>query len=185
MNIQKAEFTFSHENLAKAEKILGKYPVEKKFSAIMPLLTLAQKQNGGFLNKECIDYLASYLNVPPMAFYEVANFYSMYTFQPVGKYHFQFCKSVVCMIQSSEDLYNYCKKITNTEHNSVSADGLFSVTYVECLGACVNAVAIKINDEFYENINQKTLLKLVESLKKGEPIKQVNVVQKSAIFNKG
>ncbi len=169
----KQEFAFSKENNKIAQDIIKKYPEDRRFSAIMPLLTLAQKQNGGYLVDEIIFYLANYLHVSEMSFYEVAKFYSMYKFSKVGKYHIQICKSVVCFVLGSLNLYEFCKQITGTLENDVSEDGLFSVSKVECLGACVNSVAIKINDYFYEDVTEEKLIYLVEHLKAGKPLEKI------------
>lgn len=158
---------FSQDNLIVAEKILNRYDPKHRFSAIMPLLTLIQRQNGGYLDDTCIQCVADYLMVSYMMVYEVANFYSMYNLQPVGKYLIQMCSSIVCFIKDFENLYHFCKEITGTLDCYISADGLFSVKKVECLGACVGALAIRINDVYIEDVTKDKLLYIVKSLKKG------------------
>ncbi len=182
MTKQQNEFVFSKENLEQAKIILEKYPSQNRFSAIMPLLTLAQKQNGGYLTTQIIDYLASYLKVSTMALYEVANFYSMYNLNPVGEYVIQVCNSIVCMVKGSQEIYDLCKKLTKTEGIEVSPDNLFSVKKVECLGACVNAPAIKVNDVFVENINSDKLTQLVNDLKNKKILNGSSVVQKTLLL---
>jgi NADH-quinone oxidoreductase subunit E len=177
-------FVFSEENLKIAGDIIKKYPSQNRFSAIMPLLTLAQKQNSGYLTPEVFEYLAKFLNVSTMAFYEVANFYSMYHLNPVGKYVIYVCNSIMCMVKGSEDVYNLCKKLTKSEGMDVSADNLFSVKKVECLGACVNAPAVKINDIFVEDVNDRVMIDTIESLKQTDEIPVVLNVRKSNLIDK-
>lgn len=174
-------FVFSKENNKIAQDTLKKYPEDKRFSAIMPTLTLAQKQNGGFLTEEVIAYVAQYLHVSVMAVAEVASFYSMYNLKPVGKYLIQTCNSVVCCMKGSDDLHAYAKEITGTTEQDVSKDGLFSVKKVECLGACSNAIAIKINDTFVEEVTKEDLLKQVEDLKAGKPLIEKFIIRKTLI----
>ncbi|MFL1781072.1 NADH-quinone oxidoreductase subunit E [Candidatus Hepatincolaceae symbiont of Richtersius coronifer] len=166
-------FKFSLANEKLAQEILKKYPINERFSALMPLLSLAQKQNGGFLNEFVMQYVAKYLDITKMAVYEVAAFYSMYHLKPVGKYHIQVCNSVVCFVCGSEDLYQQCKEISQTFEEDISPDGLFSVGKVECLGACVNAPAIKVNYLFYEDVSAKGLTGLISRLKKGETLENI------------
>lgn len=163
-------FVFSEENNKIAQNTLKKYPEDKRFSAIMPTLTLAQNQNGGFLTEDVIVYVAGYLHVSVMSVAEVASFYSMYNLKPVGKYLIQTCNSVVCCMKGSQDLHQYAKEITETTKSDVSKDGLFSVKKVECLGACSNAIAIKINDTFIEEVTKESLLQQVKDLKLGKPL---------------
>ncbi|MDR0484080.1 MAG: NAD(P)H-dependent oxidoreductase subunit E [Alphaproteobacteria bacterium] len=176
-----AEFSFSEENKKLAQDILKKYPESKRFSAIMPLLTMAQNQNGGFLTEEVIDHVAKYLGVATMSVAEVANFYSMYNLNPVGKYLIQTCNSVVCCMKGSDELHKYAKEITGTLNSNVSADGLFSVKKVECLGACSNAIAVKINDTFVEEVTKESLAKQVADLKNGLPLEEKFIVRKSLL----
>lgn len=171
-------FCFNANNLEKAKEIVSKYPPQNRFSAIMPLLTLAQDQNGGYLNKHVITYLANYLQVSEMAFFEVANFYHMYQLKPVGKYHISFCNSVVCFLKNGNDLFNYIKEITGLQTASVSADGLFSIQSVGCLGVCVGAPAIKINNFYYEDLTKDKLLTLINNLKAGKPLEELIIVKK-------
>jgi NADH-quinone oxidoreductase E subunit len=174
-------FIFNENNLKEAENNLSKYPKEQRFSAVMPLLTLAQKQNGGFLNKEIITYIAKYLNMSEVAVLEVANFYHMYQLKPVGKYHISFCNSIVCFIKNGSSLSKYLKSITGLEDKTVSNDGLFSMQSVGCLGVCVNAPAIKINDYYYEDLTEKSLLALVKDLKSGKELAEIPNIKKSLL----
>ncbi|MCL2567234.1 MAG: NAD(P)H-dependent oxidoreductase subunit E [Alphaproteobacteria bacterium] len=174
-------FSFSEENKKLAQDTLKKYPESKRFSAIMPLLTMAQNQNGGYLTENVIAYVADYLGVSVMSVAEVANFYSMYNLKPVGKYLIQTCNSVVCCMKGSDELYEHAKEITGTKNKDVSADGLFSVKKVECLGACSNAIAVKINDVFVEEATKASLAERVANLKQGLPLEEKFIVRKSLI----
>lgn len=176
-------FEFTQENKDLAADIIKKYPPTNRLSAVMPVLTLAQKQNQGYLTAEVMSYVAQYLTITEIAVYTVASFYSMYKLSPVGKYNVQVCNSVVCSIKGSDDLYRYCKHITNTTSQDISDDGLFSVQKVECLGACVNAIAVKINDIFYEDVTKEDIRKILEELKKGEPLEGTNNIKQSAMQN--
>ncbi len=179
-----AEFKFTVENVNLAKEIEAKYPKDRRFSAIMPLLTLAQKQNGGYLTQDIIVYLATYLNVSIMTIAEVANFYSMYNNEPVGKYLIQTCNSIVCCIKGSDKINAYVKELTGTLNQSISADGLFSVKKVECLGACVNAVVIKVNDVFVEDVDEEMLKNYINSIKYGVfPEEQTKVKKPCTIEN--
>lgn len=177
-------FVFSKENDKIVQDTIKKYPEDKRFSAIMPALTSAQKQNGGFLTDEVIKYVADYLQVSNIAVAEVANFYSMYNLKPVGKYLIQTCNSVVCCMKGSDELHNYAKEITGTISQDVSIDGLFSVKKVECLGACSNAIAIKINDTFVEDVTKENLFQQIEELKAGKPLIEKFNIRKTLIEDK-
>ena len=183
VNIGETRFSFTLSNDKLAKEIISKYPESQRFSAIMPLLTLAQKQNGGYLNDPIIQYLSTYLNVSAMSFYEVAKFYTMYKFNPVGKYHISFCKSVVCAVLDADDLYDHCKKITGVVGNEVSNDGLFSVQQVECLGTCVNAPVMTVNNLAYENLTKVSLSKIIDDIKKGLNMGSISIVQRSATYH--
>ncbi len=174
-------FVFTEENNKIAQDTIKKYPEDKRFSGIMPLLTMAQKQNGGFLTEETIVYVAEYLHVSVMSVLEVASFYSMYNLKPVGKYLIQTCNSVVCCMKGSDELNQYAKEITGTTDQNVSSDGLFSVKKVECLGACSNAIAIKINDVFVEEVTKEVLKEQIEKLKKGYLLEEKFIVRKTLI----
>ena len=170
---------FSENNLVKANKIVEMYP--HKASAIMPLLTLIQEQNSGYLDVATIDCVADFVGVAYMAVYEVASFYSMYNLRPVGKYLIQMCHSVVCYMSGFESLYQLCKELTGTLDSQVSKDGLFSVKKVECLGACVNAYVLKINDIFIEDVTKEKLISVIESLKNNQLLEEVVKVKRSLL----
>jgi NADH-quinone oxidoreductase E subunit len=164
-------FEFTKENLKEAHKIISKYPDERKKSAVMPLLDLSQRQNNNYISREVIEYVAQLLDMPEIKVYEVATFYSMYNLKPVGKFLLQICGTTPCMLRGSEDLIKFCKKRFDIDLNGTSTDGYFTLKEVECLGACVNAPVVQINDDYYEDLTVKSFEKVLEDLQKGVSIK--------------
>lgn len=167
---QPASFEFTPENMERAKAHIAKYPEGKQQSAIMPLLWLAQFQHG-WLPTAAIAYCAKLLGMPEIKAFEVASFYTMYHRRPVGKHHIQVCTTTPCMLRGSDELLSACKKHLHVEQDEVTADGEFSVTEVECLGACVNAPMVQINLDTFEDLTPDSLIALLEKLKKGEPVK--------------
>ena len=161
-------FQFSEENLNKAKKIIKKYPEKKQASALMPLLYLVQKQNENWIPLVAMKYLAKMLAIPYIQVYEVATFYSMYNLSPVGKYFVQVCTTTPCMIRGAEKLVDVCKNIISQNQNELSANKICSWMEVECLGACVNAPMIQINDDYYEDLDKEKTLKIIDQILKGE-----------------
>lgn len=170
-SMQPGNFRFSKENLLKAKKIIKMYPSNFKESSIMPLLSLAQGQNNGWLPKKAIEYVSEYIGVAEIKVLEIATFYSMYNLSPVGKYHIEVCTTTPCMLRGSDSMLNLCKKKLGIGLGEVSKDKNFSLGKVECLGACVNAPVVKINDDYYEDLNSQTLNKLIESISKDKKVK--------------
>ena len=168
---QPKEFKFSSENLLKLEDILKKYPEKKKKSAVMPLLYLAQKQNGNWIPLAAIKYIAKYLSMPYIAVYEVATFYTMYNLAPVGNHFIQVCTTTPCLLRGADKLVKICKEKISSNENQVSEDGNCSWMEVECLGACVNAPMIQINDDYYEDLDEKSTREILDSLIKNKPLK--------------
>ena len=158
-------FKFTEANKIKAEKEIDKYPKEGKQSAVMALLMIAQKQNNNYLSKEAIEYVANYLNMPVIKVVEVATFYTMYNMQPVGKYHVQICSNVVCHVKGAKNLIAALEKATGATVGCSSNDGLFTISKVECLGACANAPAVQINDDYFEDVTAEDINYIVEELK--------------------
>lgn len=169
--MQPGNFSFSKENLLKSKKIIKMYPSNFKESSIMPLLSLAQGQNNGWLPKKAIEYVSEYIGVAEIKVLEIATFYSMYNLSPVGKYHIEVCTTTPCMLRGSDSMLNLCKKKLGIGLGEVSKDKNFSLGKVECLGACVNAPVVKINDDYYEDLNSQTLNKLIESISKDKKVK--------------
>ena len=170
-SVQPNNFSFNTENLSKANKIIKMYPSNFKESSIMPLLSLAQSQNEGWLPKKAIEYVSEFISVPEIKILEIATFYSMYNLSPVGKYHIEVCTTTPCMLRGSDSMLNLCKKKLGIELGEVSKDKNFSLGKVECLGACVNAPVVKINDDYFEDLNSQTLNKLIETITKNKVVK--------------
>jgi NADH-quinone oxidoreductase subunit E len=163
---QPATFAFSPENLAWAQRVIAKYPPSRQASAVLPLLDRAQRQHRNWLPRAAMDYVAGLLDMAPIRVYEVATFYTMFNLEPVGKYHFQVCGTTPCMLRGAERLKDFCeRKIGPKGH--VSGSGKFSWVEVECLGACVNAPMIQINDYYYEDLTIETLEKIIDDFAAG------------------
>lgn len=165
MKQEKGEFSFNKENLKTARDIVAKYPKGRQKSAMLPLLDLAQKQNDGWLSIAVIEYVANYISEPFMRAYEVATFYTMYNIKPVGKYHIQVCGTTPCWLRGADDIMKSCEKHTKTRCGETSKDNMFTISEVECLGACVNAPVIQINDDYYEDLDSKKIGDIIKKLK--------------------
>ena len=148
-------FEFSSENENKIKDIINKYPVNKQASAVMPLLYLAQNQNDNWIPMVAIKKIAKILNMSYIKVYEVATFYSMFNLSPVGKFFIQVCTTTPCLIRGSGNIVNICKKKISTNQNELSKNNMASWTEVECLGACVNAPMMQINDDYFEDLDEK------------------------------
>jgi NADH-quinone oxidoreductase subunit E len=166
----KEVFTFNENNIAKAEEIIAKYPAGRQKSAMLPLLELAQRQNGGWLSTAAIECVATYLSEPFMRAYEVATFYTMFNLKPVGRYHIQLCGTTPCWLMGSDEIMKACQESAQTKCGETSDDNLFTISEVECLGACRNAPVIQINDDFYEDLTAKKVTEILESLRKKNKI---------------
>ena len=167
---QPASFSFTKENEAEIEKILAKYPEERKASAVMPLLDLAQRQHENWIPMKAIEEIANRLDMAEIRVLEVASFYTMYNLKPVGKYFLQACTTTPCMLSGSDDMMRCIKDRLNIESGQTSACGKFSLLEVECLGACVNAPILQVNDDFYEDLDYQTTGKLLDSLEADQPL---------------
>ncbi len=160
------EFSFNEVNLGKANEIIKKYPEGMQKSAILPLLDLAQRQHGGWLSTAVIEYVANLIAQPYIRVYEVATFYTMFNLKPIGKYHLQVCGTTPCWLRGSREIMQVCQQKTNTKCGTTSSDGLFTISEVECLGACINAPVIQVNDNFAEHLTVKKVVTLIDKLKK-------------------
>ncbi len=165
---QPADFEFSAENLAKARTIIAKYPDGRQQSALLPLLELAQRQNENWLPRAAMEYVSDLLEIPPIRAYEVASFYTMFNKAPVGRHFIQVCTTSPCWLCGSNDVLKAIKDKTGLSPGQNSADGAFSVIEVECLGACVNAPMVQINDDYFEDLDYQRMGGLIDSLSKGE-----------------
>ena len=167
---QPTSFAFSKESEAQIKKILAKYPKDRKASAVMPLLDLAQRQHDNWIPMKAIEEIAARLDMAEIRVLEVASFYTMYNLKPVGKFFLQACTTTPCMLRGSDDMMRCIKDRLNIESGETSACGNFSLLEVECLGACVNAPILQVNDDFYEDLDYETTGKLLDSLEAGEPL---------------
>tara|TARA_B110000914_G_scaffold189860_1_gene175522 strand:- start:228 stop:833 length:606 start_codon:yes stop_codon:yes gene_type:complete len=170
-DVQPENFTFSDQNLDIAKDILKKYPEKNKKSAVMPLLYLAQKQNQNWITLAAMKYIAKYLSMPYISVYEVATFYTMYNLSPVGKYFIQVCTTSPCLIRGADKLVKACKEKISSKENQISKNGNCSWVEVECLGACVSAPMLQINDDYYEDLDEKKTIEILDSLIKDNPLK--------------
>ncbi|WP_119678484.1 NADH-quinone oxidoreductase subunit NuoE [Indioceanicola profundi] len=161
-------FEFTPENLELANRIIAKYPPGRQQSAVMPLLDLAQRQNGKWLSTVAIDYVADMLGMPRIRAHEVATFYTMYNLKPVGKHFVQVCTTTPCWLRGSDDIVHACEKKLGVRLGETTPDGQFTVIEVECLGACVNAPMVQINDDYYEDLTPETMEKVLDALARGE-----------------
>tara|TARA_B100000953_G_scaffold58900_1_gene46626 strand:- start:1535 stop:2143 length:609 start_codon:yes stop_codon:yes gene_type:complete len=157
-------FKFSEENLNKAKKIISKYPTEKQASAVMPLLYLVQDQNENWIPLVAMKYIAKFLNIPYIRVYEVATFYSMFNLSPVGKYFVQVCTTTPCMIRGAYKIVDVCKEKICENQKELSKDNIASWTEVECLGACVNAPMMQINDDYFEDLDKEKTEEIIEMI---------------------
>jgi NADH-quinone oxidoreductase subunit E len=162
--IQPETFEFSKDNLHEAEEEIKKYPKGKKESAVLALLRLAQKQNDNWIPLAAIKYIAKLLSVPYIQIYEVATFYSMLNLSPVGKYFVQVCTTTPCMLKGSAKIVDVCKRYISKNQNELSENKLCSWTEVECLGACVNAPIMQINQDYFEDLDENKTEKIIHTL---------------------
>ena len=165
---QPEKFEFNSSSLEEAKTIIAKYPEGKQQSVVMALLYIAQRQNDNWIPLAAMKYIAKFLDMPYIKVYEVATFYSMYNLSPVGKYFIQVCTTTPCMIRGANKLVEACKEKISENESELSKDKTCSWMEVECLGACVNAPMMQINDNYYEDLDKEKTLKILESLLKGE-----------------
>jgi NADH-quinone oxidoreductase E subunit len=161
-------FQFTPETEAKAEKVLARYPDGWKASAVMPLLDLAQRQNGGWLTQAAMDYVAERLAMPKIRVYEVATFYTMYNLKPIGKHHVEVCTNLPCWLRGSDEIVGACKKFLGINFGETTEDGMFTLSQAECLGACVNAPMMQIGDDYYEDLDAESTMAILTELKAGK-----------------
>ena len=179
-------FAFDAESEAKIATILKRYPEGKQASAVIPLLYVAQRQMGrltqsAWVPRVAMDVIAARLSMPPIRVYEVATFYFMFNMKPIGRHHLQLCGTTPCMLRGSDDVLRACKDAAGLKGvGDTSADGLFTLTEVECLGACVNAPILQIDDDYYEDLDYESTVKLLEAFKRGESPKPGSAIGRQA-----
>ena len=166
-----AGFAWTPENEAAAQKHIAKYPEGRQQSAVMPLLDLAQRQNGGHVTVEIMEYIADYLDMAPIKVQEVATFYTMYNHKPIGKHHVQVCGTTPCWLRGSDDIMSACKKKLGINKGETTEDGMFTLSEVECAGACVNAPVVAIDDDYFEDLTAESIAQLLDDLANGKEVK--------------
>ena len=164
---QPASFEFTPGNMEKAKYHIAKYPHGRQASAVLPLLDLAQRQHDNWLPKAAMDYVAGILDMAPIRVYEVATFYTMFNLRPVGRWFLQACTTTPCWLTGSDDIVAACKRKLGIGVGETTADGKFTLVEVECLGACVNAPILQVNDDFYEDLDGPATEKLLDALAAG------------------
>jgi NADH-quinone oxidoreductase subunit E len=157
---------FSDTTLEEVKKIIARYPEGKHKSALLPLLHIAQEQGGGWLSVEAMDYVASLLSIEPIEVYEVATFYSMYNLKPVGKYMFEVCQTGPCMLNGSDDIIKYISDTLSIKPGETTADGLFSLKTVECLGACGYAPMMQMGKTYREHLTKEKVDAIIAECRK-------------------
>ena len=165
---QPESFAFLPENLAAADREIAKYPEGRQQSAVMPLLDIAQRQNDGWLPRAAMDHIAAMLDIPKITVYEVATFYTMYNLAPVGKHHVQVCTNLPCWLRGSDEVVGTCERVLGIKFGETSEDGMFTLSEVECLGACVNAPMIQIGDDYYEDLDANSTETILSELRVGK-----------------
>ena len=174
VDIQPEHFAFDDQSEAEIPRILARYPEGKQASAVMPLLYLAQAQmkrqtGSAWLPKAAMDVVAERLSMAPIRVYEVASFYFMFNLKPIGRIHLQVCGTTPCMLRGSDEVARACRDATGIKaYGQTSEDGMFTLTEVECLGACVNAPVLQVDDDYYEDLDYHRTRALIEALRRGE-----------------
>ena len=171
---QPASFAFDDASEAEIAKVLAKYPPGRQASGVIPLLYIAQDQmkrasGSAWVPRAAMDAVAQRLDMPPIRVYEVATFYFMFNTRPVGRFHLQVCTTTPCWLRGSDEVAAACRKATGIKAwGETSADGMFTMTEVECLGACVNAPILQVDNDFYEDMNAERTAELIAALRRGE-----------------
>ena len=164
---QPASFEFTPEHLERANAHIAKYPAGRQASAVLPLLWIAQEQHG-WLPRAAMDHVAEILEMAPIRVYEVATFYTMFNLRPVGRYLLQACTTTPCWLRGSDDVVGACERKLGIGIGGSTPDGLFTLVEVECLGACVNAPILQVNDDFYEDLDGPATEALLDALRAGD-----------------
>ena len=185
-----SDFAWTPENATQVGTILARYPDTRKASAIMPLLWLAQEQmaaatGSAWLPVPVIEYVAGSIGMPYMRAYEVATFYTMYNLTPIGRFHVQVCGTTPCLLRGSDDLLRACQDKGLVDHGGTTPDGLFTLTEVECLGACANAPMVQINADNYEDLDYTSMTAILEALARGQTPKTGSAIGRTASCPEG
>jgi NADH-quinone oxidoreductase subunit E len=183
---QPTHFSFDAESEAQIEKIIRRYPPGKQASAVIPLLYIVQRQmkrqtGSAWVPRVAMDVVAARLGMAPIRVYEVATFYFMFNTRPIGKHHLQVCGTTPCWLRGSDEVLRACKDAGGLKgYGDTSADGLFTLTEVECLGGCVNAPVLQVDDDYYEDLDYESTVRLIEALKRGERPRPGSVIGRRA-----
>src|SRR3954463_13472965 len=167
--VQPESFEFTPEPLERARWYIAKYPPGREQSAVLPLLHLAQRQHDGWLPRAAMDYVAAMLHMAPIRVYEVATFYTMFNLRPVGRYLLQACTTTPCWLRGSDEVVAACERKLGIGMGGTTEDGVFTLVEVECLGACVNAPILQVNDDYYEDLDGSKTEALLDALRDGKP----------------
>ena len=162
-------FAFTSENRAEVDAVIAKYPAGCQASAVLPLLDLAQRQNGGWISQAVMEHVAELLDMASIRVYEVATFYTMLNLEPVGRHHIQLCRTTPCWLRGSDALRDACREELGIGLGGTTEDGVFTLTEVECLGACVNAPMVQIDDHFYEDLDPARMKEILRAFRAGSP----------------
>lgn len=165
---QPESFSFALSFAEQARAQIEKYPEGRQASALCAILDLAQRQSGGWLPQAAMDHVAEMLDVAPIRVYEVATFYSMFNLAPIGKHYVRVCTTTPCQLRGAEDIVATCEANLGIGMGETSSDGTFSLGEVECLGACVNAPVLQIDDDYYEDVDAESASRILDALKQGE-----------------
>lgn len=172
--VQPAEFSFDADSMVDVDRHIAKYPAGRQASAVLPLMDIAQRQMGRLTGSAWVpiaamDEIARVLAMPRVRVYEVATFYTMFNTAPVGKFHLQVCTTTPCWLRGSDDIVAACRAATGIKGwKETSADGMFTMTEVECVGACVNAPVLQVNDDLYEDLDAERTTALLDALRRGD-----------------
>lgn len=158
---------FNAESMGKVQQIIARYPQGRQKSALIPILHLAQKDFGGWLDVPVMDYVASLLDIKPIEVYEVATFYSMFNMKPVGKYVLEVCQTGPCMLRGSDDIVDYIKEKLSIKEGETSTDGLFTLKPAECLGACGYAPMMQLGKFYHENLTKEKIDEIIDLCRQG------------------
>jgi NADH-quinone oxidoreductase subunit E len=176
MTTEPESFSFDADTTAEVDHWVTKYPPGRQASAVLPALYAVQKQMRrqtgiAWVPRAAMDAVAARLGMPPIRVYEVATFYLMFNTAPIGKYHLQVCTTTPCWLRGSDEVVAACRKVTGLKGwKETSEDGLFTMTEVECIGSCVNAPVLQIDDDYYEDLDAESTTRLLEMLKRGEKL---------------
>lgn len=168
--VRNPSFAFGEKQLKEIERLKSHYPKGREQAALLPLLWMAQRLNGGWLSMNAMEEVAHRLNVPFLRVYEVVTFYTMFKLKPVGKFCVQVCRTTSCWLNGADKLVEACKEFMRVGSNEVTSDALFSFEEVECLGACANAPVVQINDDYFEDLTPEALNGILDALRRSERV---------------